>query len=69
MKYLIVVLLLAVLLVSQTGGNKLWVHAENCTGVNDQACFFYAEDLETHTRCYAFRVMYHEGAAISCVKQ
>lgn len=60
---------LATLLWPQTDNTKVWIQPEGCVTQDGEAkaCFWFVEDKETHTRCYAFRSEYHEGAAISCV--
>jgi len=67
--FLLVVAIIAVVLMcgAQTD-QKVWTQFEGCVGSNAQGCFFFMQDKETGTRCYAFRADYHEGAAISCVK-
>jgi hypothetical protein len=55
---------------AETDQSKIWIKFEGCVEAGEQtpACFFFVQDKETGTRCYAFRSVYHDGAAISCVK-
>jgi hypothetical protein len=72
-RLLIVIAVLATLFLcsAKTDNSRVWFQFEGCSGdaEGSQGCFFFMEDKETHTRCYAFRALYHEGTALSCVKQ
>ena len=37
------------------------------SGSNDNDLFYFIEDKETGTRCYAVTKFYHEGTSINCV--
>lgn len=34
---------------------------------SEGGAFYFVEDKQTGTRCYAYSRFYHDGAAISCV--
>ena len=36
---------------------------------NSNDIFYFVEDKETGTRCYAVTKIYHDGTAISCVER
>lgn len=62
------VIALGVGIVTGQRSNKLWIHSEG-TNTDEQwsVSFYYLEDRETGTRCYAMRGP--DSVAINCVKK
>jgi hypothetical protein len=58
-------ILLALLVLAQGTDHKLYVSYQGEAG--EDGMFWFAQDLETGTRCYAFRHVGNEGVAMSCV--
>lgn len=70
-KLIIIGLVIASLFIAaETDTRKVWYQFEGCTNNANgaDACYFFMEDRETHTRCYAMRALNHDGVAMDCVK-